>query len=117
MEIYPIGTAYKTESPDIMEIEILPEYAEALDDIDSLREVDICYWMHELGEGERKKLKVHPRGDSTRPLTGIFALRSPVRPNPIGVTKVKLVGREENSLFVEGLDAFDGSPVVDIKRA
>ncbi|KXB06723.1 hypothetical protein AKJ51_03045 [candidate division MSBL1 archaeon SCGC-AAA382A20] len=117
MEINPIGTAYKKESSDIMKIEIRQDYAEGLEGIDSLKEIVILYWMHELGKKERKKLKVHPRGDPTRPLAGVFTLRSPLRPNPIGVTKVRLVGREENSLFVEGLDAFDESPVVDIKKA
>ncbi|KXA92525.1 hypothetical protein AKJ64_02925 [candidate division MSBL1 archaeon SCGC-AAA259E17] len=115
MEIPPIGRVHKTESADIMKIEVHPELAEGLKDIDSLEKIDVCYWMHKLDEEERKKLKVHPRGNLKNPLTGVFALRSPMRPNPIGVTKVKLVRREDNNLFVEGLDAYDGSPVLDIK--
>lgn len=116
IKIRPIGTVYETENDDVMKIEVRPEYTEGLDGIDSLKKIDICYWMHELNENGRKKLFVHPQGNPAKPLTGIFALRSPVRPNPIGVTKVKLVKREGNTLFVEGLDAFDGSPVVDIKK-
>ncbi len=117
MKIYPIGTAHETESSEIMKIEVFPEYSEGLEGVDSLNEIDVLYWMHELGENDREILKVHPQGDSDKPLTGVFALRSPMRPNPIGVTKVKLVRREENDLFVKGLDAFDGSPVIDIKIA
>ena len=60
-------------------------------------------------------LQLHPRGDLTRPLHGVFATRSPYRPNPIGATVVKLVAVEGNVLHVEGLDALDGTPILDIK--
>jgi L-fuculose-phosphate aldolase len=59
----------------------------------------------------------HPRGDTTRPRRGVFALRSPRRPNPIGVTVVDLVSVEGNVLRVRGLDAIDGTPVLDLKPA
>jgi L-fuculose-phosphate aldolase len=59
----------------------------------------------------------HPRGDTTRPKRGVFALRSPHRPNPIGVTVVKILGITDNVLRVKGLDAHDGSPVLDLKPA
>jgi tRNA-Thr(GGU) m(6)t(6)A37 methyltransferase TsaA len=62
-------------------------------------------------------LRQHPRGDSTRPLRGVFALRSPRRPNPIGVSLVRLVAYQENILEVDGLDAINGTPVLDIKPA
>jgi tRNA-Thr(GGU) m(6)t(6)A37 methyltransferase TsaA len=57
----------------------------------------------------------HPRGDTTRPRRGVFTLRSPRRPNPIGVTVVDLVSVEDNVLRVRGLDAIDGTPVLDLK--
>ncbi|MFH1739812.1 MAG: TrmO family methyltransferase, partial [bacterium] len=60
---------------------------------------------------------VHPGGDRSRPMRGVFATRSPARPNPIGVTTVRVLDCEENALVVEGLDALDGSPIVDIKIA
>jgi len=60
-------------------------------------------------------LQVHPRGDLARPKRGVFTTRSPVRPNPIGLTRVELVKRQGNILIVQGLDAFEGSPVLDIK--
>ena len=59
----------------------------------------------------------HPRGDRSRPRRGVFALRSPRRPNPIGVTVVDLVAVEENVLYVRGLDAINGTPVLDLKPA
>jgi tRNA-Thr(GGU) m(6)t(6)A37 methyltransferase TsaA len=59
----------------------------------------------------------HPRGDTARPRRGVFALRSPRRPNPIGVTVVDLVAVEGNVLRVRGLDAIDGTPVLDLKPA
>jgi tRNA-Thr(GGU) m(6)t(6)A37 methyltransferase TsaA len=62
-------------------------------------------------------LQQHPRGDSKRPLRGVFALRSPRRPNPLGVSIVRLIVLKDNVLEVDGLDAINGSPVLDIKPA
>ena len=64
---------------------------------------------------EGYELQLHPRDDLTRPLHGVFATRSPYRPNPIGATVVQLVAVEGNVLHVEGLDALDGTPILDIK--
>ncbi|MBN1956416.1 MAG: tRNA (N6-threonylcarbamoyladenosine(37)-N6)-methyltransferase TrmO [Anaerolineae bacterium] len=63
------------------------------------------------------ELLQHPRGDRSRPQRGVFALRSPRRPNPIGVTEVELVEIVGNVLHVRGLDAIDGTPVLDLKPA
>jgi len=57
----------------------------------------------------------HPRGETDRPARGVFTIRSPHRPNPIGVTAVKVLEVREGELVVEGLDAWDGTPVLDIK--
>ncbi|MDH7486556.1 MAG: tRNA (N6-threonylcarbamoyladenosine(37)-N6)-methyltransferase TrmO [Anaerolineae bacterium] len=61
------------------------------------------------------ELRQHPRGDATQPLRGVFALRSPYRPNPIGVTVARIEAVEGNVVQVSGLDALDGSPLLDIK--
>jgi len=66
---------------------------------------------------EEWDLLQHPRGDRSRPPRGVFALRSPRRPNGIGVTEVDLIGIEENVLTVQGLDAVDGTPILDLKPA
>lgn len=60
-------------------------------------------------------MRVHPRHDPSKPLVGVFATRSPTRPNKIGLTLVELVSIRDNIVTVKGLDAFDGSPVFDIK--
>jgi tRNA-Thr(GGU) m(6)t(6)A37 methyltransferase TsaA len=115
IKLRPIGVAYRTEREDTMRIVVHPDYAEGLDGIEELDYIDVLYWMHTLSEEERGILKTHPRGDLSRPLRGVFSLRSPVRPNPIGLTRVRLVKREGDNLLVEDLDALDGSPVIDIK--
>ena len=71
--------------------------------------------MHKIVEEKRKILKLHPKGQEELPLVGVFATRSPVRPNPIGVRAVELVRKEGHVLEVIGLDAFNNSPVLDIK--
>jgi tRNA-Thr(GGU) m(6)t(6)A37 methyltransferase TsaA len=68
-----------------------------------------------LDRATRDVLSVHPRGDSTRPIRGVFATRSPDRPNPIGVTSVRVLAVEGLSLEVTGLDAVGGTPVLDLK--
>ena len=65
--------------------------------------------------GGEYRLRLHPRGDPARPITGVFNTRSQFRPSPIGVTVAKLKERKGNTLVVEGLDALDGTPVLDIK--
>jgi tRNA-Thr(GGU) m(6)t(6)A37 methyltransferase TsaA len=74
--------------------------------------VVILTWLH---LGDRDVLAVHPRGDLNRPLTGVFSTRSQDRPNPIGLHEVEIVALEPDRLRVRGLEAIDGTPVVDIK--
>ena len=73
----------------------------------------VLYWLHRSVGYE---LQLHPRGDPSRPLRGVFATRSPRRPNPIGATVARILRIEGAVLEVLGLDALDGSPVLDIKR-
>jgi tRNA-Thr(GGU) m(6)t(6)A37 methyltransferase TsaA len=85
---------------------------DGLDRIEAGDELIVITWLH---ESRRDVLKTHPRGDTSVPLTGVFATRSPDRPNPLGlhpVTVLEIVGRE---LKVRPLEAIDGTPVVDIK--
>lgn len=91
------------------------EYTQALDGIGQFSHIIVIYWLHKISKAERLVLKTHPRRDPSLPLTGIFATRSPARPNPIGISTVKLLGVEDNVLRVMGLDAIDGTPVLDIK--
>lgn len=96
-------------------IEFNERLSSALDGVEDFSHIIILYWLDGVSRKERSLLKTHPRGRKDMPLLGIFATRVPMRPNPIGLTMVKLLGRRSNILRVEGLDAFDGTPVLDIK--
>lgn len=98
----------------VSRIEIVPGLTEALDSLDEFSHIIVLYWMDRL-KPEPQPLKVHPRRDPSFPLVGLFATRAPKRPNPIGKATVRLLKRERNVLIVSGLDALDGTPVIDIK--
>lgn len=117
----PIGYVHNTATENThsnafkgmqSEIIIEPEYADGLMGIEQNDLITVVFYFH-LSGGYR--LRIHPRGDETRPITGVFNTRSQFRPNAVGVTVVKLKSREGNKLTVEGLDAVDGTPVLDIK--
>jgi len=99
----------------ISEIIINEDLKEALSRIDEFSHIIVIYWMHKLPPSQRSIIKVHPKGNHALPIVGVFASRSPARPNPIGITTVKLLERRGNVLKVTGLDALDGTPVLDIK--
>ncbi len=97
----------------VSEIEIDSRLTEALDGLERFSHIIVLCWMH-LTAGE-VLTKVHPMGKQDLPLVGLFATRTPLRPNPIGETVVKLLECQGNMLRVEGLDAINGTPVIDIK--
>ncbi len=94
-------------------IEIEPAYADGLFRISEGDELILLTWFH---EGDRTVLQVHPRFDPERKLHGVFATRSPDRPNPIGLHRVTVLAIEGTRLHVSPLEAIDGTPVVDIKN-
>ncbi|MEM4495060.1 MAG: tRNA (N6-threonylcarbamoyladenosine(37)-N6)-methyltransferase TrmO [Candidatus Caldarchaeum sp.] len=103
-------------------VEILPEYEEALDGVENYTHLFIIAVFHKSKPEHRSLLKVKPRRllrlgmrEEELPTLGVFSTDSPVRPNPIALTLVKLVRREGNTLYVNGLDLFDGTPVIDLK--
>jgi len=104
-----------TDFPRLAEISVFPRFAPALEGLEEESHVWVAFWMHELGRSDREILQAHPMGEPDRPERGVFALRSPARPNPIGWTLVRLLERRENRLLVDGLDAHPGSPVIDLK--
>ena len=99
----------------ISKIVFKEKYTEALQGIKEFSHLFVLFWLHKTSTKDRCILKVHPRGRSDMPLVGIFATRTPNRPNPIGLTRVRLLNIEENIIIVQGLDAFNGTPVLDIK--
>ena len=104
------------------ELEIYPEFADGLDGIDGYSHLFVLVYFDRLRPEQIGPLKVKPRGLLRRgykleelPELGVFALDSPTRPNPIGLTLVRVIKREGNRIFVKGLDFFDGTPILDIK--
>ncbi len=101
-------------------VEVFEEFAEALDGIEEYSHVFVIAYLHKTEW--KGLLKVRPRRllrkgfrEEELPVLGVFATDSPLRPNPIALTLVRLLGRERNRLRVKGLDLFDGTPVLDIK--
>ena len=91
-------------------VEILPEFAAGLRDLDGFERIWLVYWFHVAPPA---RLRVVPFRDTVE--RGVFASRSPCRPNPIGMSCVRLLRIEGNILFIGGVDALDGTPLLDIK--
>ncbi|MHA1273768.1 MAG: tRNA (N6-threonylcarbamoyladenosine(37)-N6)-methyltransferase TrmO [Promethearchaeota archaeon] len=91
------------------------EFSDCLEGIEDFSHIIVFFWAHKVPDNGRQIKKVHPAGLKQMPIKGIFATRSPVRPNPICKTTVKLIERKDTTLIVEGLDAIDNTPVIDIK--
>jgi len=125
-EIRPIGVVRSTikqrgdgpkqgreGAPDAW-LEIEADVADGIEGISPGDDVIIITWLH---LARRDELKVHPRGDTAKPLTGVFDTRSPDRPNPIGLHRVVVREIAGRRLRVGPLEAIDGTPIVDIKPA
>jgi tRNA-Thr(GGU) m(6)t(6)A37 methyltransferase TsaA len=122
LELKPIGiihSPYKNtgaapyqgyKSEEISQIEVFKEFEEGLKDIEGFSHIIVIYWFHK-SRGYHLLVKT-PWDDS---LHGLFTTRSPRRPCPLGLTVAELVAREKNILKVKGLDAIDGTPLLDIK--
>lgn len=124
LRLYPIGvirSSLKLRSkasrqgsegaPDAW-LDVNSTVAEGLDGLVAGDNLMIVTWLH---QSRREVLKVHPRSDPRRPLAGVFATRSPDRPNPVGLHRVTLRKRDGNRLRIGPIEAIDGTPVVDIK--
>ena len=83
--------------------------------LEQFSHIIVLFWMHQMPRHDSTPTKVHPKGRRDLPLVGLFATRSPQRPNPIGLSVVRLLECQGNTLRVKGLDAINGTPVVDIK--
>ena len=94
----------------ICRIEVFDKWVPALRGLEEFETIFVLYWLH---HSRRDLVTQSPHGNGAT--TGTFALRSPVRPNPLGLSSVKLVGIEGNVVSVRGLDCLDGTPLIDIK--
>jgi tRNA-Thr(GGU) m(6)t(6)A37 methyltransferase TsaA len=113
-KIVPVGIIRK-ESKET-EIYIHRKYKDALLGLDGFSHIHVFYWFSKNDISEKRKiLRVYPRGDAKNPLQGVFATRSPARPNPIAISTCRLIAVKGNIVLIEEIDAFDGSPVIDIK--
>jgi tRNA-Thr(GGU) m(6)t(6)A37 methyltransferase TsaA len=93
-------------------LEVSPFASLALDGLAAGDDIIVITWLH---RAKRDVLKVHPRSDRRRPLTGVFATRSPDRPNPVGLHRVTIRSVMKNRLRIGPIEAIDGTPVIDIK--
>jgi len=114
-EVHFIGVVEKAGEEEA-KIRVLPEFCSGLKGVEEFSHLIILYWFHlRDNEADRRTLLVFPRRHMVNVETGVFACRSPSRPNPIGLCVVELVKRENCILTVRGLDALEGSPIIDIK--
>ena len=107
----------KVESTgELSKVKIFPEFCSGLQHLSDFSNVIIVYWFHVRdNEKERSVLKVVPRRHPGAPEVGVFASRSPSRPNPVGLCVTELVEKEGCVLTLKGLDALQNSPIIDIK--
>jgi formylmethanofuran dehydrogenase subunit E len=105
-----ISDVPKIDNNQISKIEVFDKYQNGLKDIEGFSHIHIFYWLH-----KSKGYSLHVNTPWDNIPHGLFTTRSPNRPNPIGHTTVELVEKEGNILIVKGLDAIDGTPIIDIK--
>lgn len=115
IEMNPIGFVKRSSPREnerdrnlVSKIVFKKRFANGLDSIENWSHVYVIFWMHKVSD--KDKVLIHPKGN-----VGIFATRAPIHPNPVGLTLVEIVKREKNVLWVRGLDALNGTPVLDIK--
>ena len=112
-KVYPVGKIHNNED---VRIEIYPQYLNGLLGIEQFSHILVLYWLHENDDPQlRNTLQVNPCGNDANPLTGVFATHSPRRPNLIAISKCRLLEVNGSSLKIDRIDAFHGSPVIDIK--
>jgi len=112
--IHPIGVVHNTDEE--VALELFAAYADGLLGLEQFSHISVLYWFHQNDNPEdRRTLQVHPRGNEANPLTGVFATHSPRRPNLIALTRCRILSVEDRRIRIDAIDAFDGTPVVDIK--
>ncbi len=114
MTMLPIGTVEREEGKAFLVIQ--EKYVQGLMGLDGFSHVVVLYWFDKNDTPQKRRiLQVRPRENAQNPLTGVFACRAPVRPNLIGLSVAKMVAVEKNRVQVAGIDAFDRTPILDLK--
>lgn len=112
--LHPIGKVVKRAN--VTSLEIFPEYRDGLMGLAGFSHLIVLYWFDRNDTpAKRATLRVHPRRDKRNPLTGVFATRSPRRPNLIGLSVCKIKSVEAGKILVDKIDAFNETPIIDIK--
>lgn len=111
----PVGWIRKSQGRTF--IVITPRYEPAMLGVDSLQSIQVLWWFDRNDSPEKRAmLQVHPRGDPTNPLRGVFATRSPFRPNLIALSQVNIRSVRGNVIEIDDIDAFADTPALDLKR-
>ena len=114
-QVYPIGKVVKEGDRTFIVLD--KKYEPGLLGLDKFSFVTVIYWFDRNDTPKKRSiLQVHPRGNKKNPLRGVFATHSPVRPNLIGVSRCDIISVKNNIIEVEDIDAFSGSPVIDLKN-
>jgi tRNA-Thr(GGU) m(6)t(6)A37 methyltransferase TsaA len=112
--VHPIGHVQKTEGHTWLVLD--KKYQPGLLGLEGFSHIQVIYWFDKNDTPQKRAiLQVHPRGDPQNPLTGVFACRAPIRPNLIALGLCKVISVKGNVVEVEKIDAFEGTPVLDIK--
>ncbi len=113
-EIKPIGFIRRTD--DALWVEIDSAFLPAMAGLEDFSHIHVLFWFDQNDHAEgRSVLKVHPCRDEQNPLTGVFATHSPLRPNLIGMSLCRIVSIDADRIYIDRIDAFDATPVIDIK--
>ena len=114
-QVHPIGWVRKSSGKTTLEIK--EEYQDALLGVDELESIWVIWWFDRNDTPEKRSiLQVHPFGDPINTLKGVFATRAPVRPNLIALTRCRVMSVKGNVIEIDDIDAFDNTPILDIKR-
>ena len=112
--IHPIGQVQTKDGRNVIVLD--KKYQDGLLGLEQWSHVQVIWWFDKNDAPQKRAiLQVHPRGDKNNPLTGVFACRAPVRPNLIALSLCKIVSVKDNVIEVDKIDAFEGTPVIDLK--
>jgi len=112
--MHPVGWVRRNAGRTTIEID--PAYRGAMLGVDALDSIWVLFWFDRNDDPEHRSiLRVHPRADPANPLRGVFATHAPVRPNLIGMTRVRILSVDDLTIEIDDIDAYDDTPVLDLK--
>lgn len=112
--VYPIGQVVRQDDKTMIVLD--KKYKPGLLGLDKHKHVHVVYWFNKNDTPEKRSiLQVHPRGDTNNPLTGVFATHSPFRPNLIAISRCDVISVTDNIIEIKDIDAFDNTPIIDLK--